>query len=100
VFGWEAQVAPDGSYTEWKLGDRVVGGMMAKPDTMPAEVPPYWGVYFAVTDVDDAVGKATALGGAVMVPGTDIEPGRFAVLADPTGAVFSVIALKEGLGRA
>ena len=28
----------------------------------------------------------------------DIEPGRFAVVTDPTGAAFSVIALKADLG--
>jgi predicted enzyme related to lactoylglutathione lyase len=27
----------------------------------------------------------------------DIEPGRFAVVSDPTGAVFAVIALKPEL---
>jgi hypothetical protein len=32
-----------------------------------------------------------------MMPGMDIEPGRFAVVADPTGAVFNVIALKAEL---
>jgi hypothetical protein len=97
VFGWDTRVTPDGSYTEWKLGDRTVGGMMAKPDTMPAEVPPHWMVYFAVNDVDATVGKASELGGAVVLPPMDIEPGRFAVVADPTGGVFSVIAMKEEL---
>ncbi len=29
-----------------------------------------------------------------MMPAMDIEPGRFAVVADPFGAVFNVIALK------
>ena len=28
----------------------------------------------------------------------DIEPGRFAVVADPTGAMFNVIAIKPGVG--
>jgi predicted enzyme related to lactoylglutathione lyase len=30
-----------------------------------------------------------------MMPPTDIEPGRFAVLIDPVGAVFNVLALKS-----
>jgi predicted enzyme related to lactoylglutathione lyase len=70
--------------------------MMAKPDMMPAEVPPHWGVYFTVADADAAVSKVAELGGAVMLPPMDIEPGRFAAVADPTGAIFSVIALREG----
>jgi len=32
-----------------------------------------------------------------MVPPTDIEPGRFAVLIDPVGAAFNVLALKAEL---
>ena len=64
---------------------------------MPAEVPPNWLVYFAVTDADAALARITELGGALMMGPMDIEPGRFAVVADPTGAVFAVIALKGDL---
>ena len=101
VFGWGAEGAgPPGGpvmYTEWKVGGRSVGGMMAKPDTMPAEIPPYWGVYFAVEDTDASVAKITELGGTVMMGPADIEPGRFAVVADPTGAMFSILKLKAEL---
>ncbi len=101
VFGWGAEGAgPPGGpvmYTEWKVGGRSVGGMMAKPDTMPAEIPPYWGVYFAVADADATVAKIEELGGSVMMGPEDIEPGRFAVASDPTGAVFSILELKEEL---
>ena len=50
------------------------------------------------SDADAAVAKVAELGGSVMMGPTDIEPGRFAVVADPSGAVFSVIALKADLG--
>ena len=98
VFGWEAEAqgpAGPGGYTEWKLGDRSLGGMMGRPPGMPAEAPPFWGVYFAVADTDASVAKATELGASVMMTPTDIEPGRFAVLIDPVGAVFNVLALKS-----
>jgi predicted enzyme related to lactoylglutathione lyase len=101
VFGWEAETqgaGGPGPYTEWKIGGRSVGGMMAKTPEMPAEMPPLWGVYFAVADADAAVAKVNELGGSVAMGPMDIEPGRFAVLVDPTGAVFSVIALKADLG--
>jgi predicted enzyme related to lactoylglutathione lyase len=99
VFGWGADTAGEGpsAYTEWKIGDRSVGGMMAKPAEMPAEVPPHWAVYFTVEDADAAAAKATGLGGSLIMPPMDIQPGRFAVLADPTGAAFNVIALKPEL---
>jgi hypothetical protein len=101
VFGWGANTqgaGPMGSYTEWQVDGRSVGGMMLKPPMLPAEVPPFWAVYFAVADTDVASARVTELGGSVMMPATDIEPGRFAVVADPTGAVFNIIALKPELG--
>jgi uncharacterized protein len=99
VFGWDASdMGPEGAppvYTEWKLGERSVGGMMLKHGDMPADMPPNWGVYFAVDDTDVTVAKAQELGGTVAVPPTDIEPGRFAVLVDDVGAVFNVLKLKS-----
>jgi predicted enzyme related to lactoylglutathione lyase len=52
------------------------------------------GVYFAVADTDATVAKAQELGASVFMGPTDIEPGRFAVLADNVGAVFNVLQLK------
>ena len=98
VFGWDAaDQGPPGeppAYTEWKLADRSVGGMMPKNDQMPAEMPPNWGVYFAVSNADATAEKAKELGGALLFGPTDIEPGRFAVIADNVGAVFNVLTLK------
>jgi predicted enzyme related to lactoylglutathione lyase len=99
VFGWDAedQGPPGGppAYTGWKVAGRDVGGMMLKQPDMPADMPPNWGVYFVVVDTDDTAATAKELGGAVFVEPTDIEPGRFAVLADNVGAVFNVLALKS-----
>lgn len=100
VFGWTTDPKGDGpvpEYTEWQVSGRSVGGMMEKPPTMPAEIPPHWGVYFAVADADAAAERVQELGGQVHVPPTDIEPGRFAAVADPLGGVFYVIALKPEL---
>jgi uncharacterized protein len=50
--------------------------------------------YFAVGDVDATCAQATELGATVHVPPRDIEGvGRFAVIGDPHGAVFSVIKM-------
>jgi predicted enzyme related to lactoylglutathione lyase len=96
VFGWTA--VPQGPYNEWQLDGTTVGGMMQTPDMVPAEVPAHWLVYFAVEDTDAAVARGQELGGSVIVPPMDIQPGRFATLTDPTGAMFAVITLKAGLG--
>jgi hypothetical protein len=51
-----------------------------------------WGVYFSVADADKAAEMVTALGGQVLNPPMDIPGiGRFAVVADPQGAIFSVM---------
>lgn len=97
VFGWGVDVHGEGpgAYYEWKLDDRSIGGMMLKPPQMPAEVPPHWAVYFNVADTDQASARVTELGGTVLVPAMDIEPGRFAIVMDPTGAAFNIIAMRE-----
>jgi predicted enzyme related to lactoylglutathione lyase len=96
VFGWTANTvaAGDGEYTEWQVKGRSIAGMMQKPPMMPAEVPPHWAVYFAVADADASIARVAELGGSVLMPPIDIEPGRFAVVADPYGATFNVIALR------
>jgi predicted enzyme related to lactoylglutathione lyase len=93
VFGWHGDTHPFGpsTYTEWKLGGPPIGGMIQMDARWPQDVPPHWMVYFAVDGCDDAVQRASDLGGTVSVPPTDIPPGRFAVLGDPSGAVFAVI---------
>jgi uncharacterized protein len=99
VFGWDGEdMGPPGgppAYTEWKLAGKSVGGMMAKNADMPADMPPNWGVYFAVADTDASVAKAQDLGGSVLMGPADIEPGRFAVVADDLGAVFNILRLKS-----
>jgi len=103
VFGWDADNhpgtdGPGGDYTEWKLGGKPLGGMMARPPQMPTEVPNHWNVYFAVDDTDKAVEHVKGLGGNVIQEPMDVEPGRFAILSDDQGATFSVITLKERMG--
>lgn len=93
VFGWGEQTSTDGGpmpYTEFRMGERSVAGMMAKPEGMPAEIPSYWMPYFQPADLDKMVGEATALGATVMVPPSPIPNGRFAVLTDPQGAAFGL----------
>ena len=79
-------------YTLLRAGGTEVAGVMQKTPEM-GEFPPYWGVYFAVADVDAAVAQAQSLGGTVTVPPQDIpDVGRFAGLMDPQGAAFTVFA--------
>ena len=95
VFGWTARPSevPGMDYTLFQLDGTTVAGVMAMTgDEWPADLPPHWMPYFEVTDPDASAARAQELGGRISVPPTTIPPGRFAVLSDPTGAVFSIIA--------
>ncbi len=97
LFGWSAKVSSMGpmQYTEWSNAGRSVGGMIETCGEWK-DVAPHWMAYFRVRDCDASFAQATELGGTVRVPPTDIpKVGRFAMLADPQGAVFSVIQLSE-----
>lgn len=101
VFGWgeKTNAFGEGSYTEFKVDGQSIAGMMPMGPQMPAAVPAHWLVYFTVTDTDGTVAKAQELGGNVMAPPMDIPMGRFAVLVDPFGAAFGVIAMGGGQGQ-
>lgn len=87
-------------YNVIEAGGTEVGGMMAWPPQDRGN-PPYWGVYVTVDDVDAAADKARELGGAIVVPLTDIPGvGRFCVIRDPQGAVISMITEKHDQARA
>lgn len=101
VFDWVAgrpqfEGAPD-TYTVWELAGKPVGGMMQMTDEhFPAEVPPHWGVCFAVANCDGTVAKARELGASVTVEPMDMPIGRFAGLIDPQGASFTVMQPAPG----
>jgi predicted enzyme related to lactoylglutathione lyase len=101
VFGWgfeDEESERAGTYTVWKAGEAMVGGMLdLNAIGMPAEVPPHWLVYFTVEDADTAVAKVRAGGGSVMLDPIDIPVGRFAVVADQFGAAFAVLRPSEQL---
>jgi predicted enzyme related to lactoylglutathione lyase len=80
------------NYTMAGPGAAIAGIMETPAEAKAMGVPPNWSAYVHVDDVDAAVGKAQQLGGSVFVPPTDIpDIGRFAVLADPTGAAIAVM---------
>jgi uncharacterized protein len=102
VFGWEAndmQMDGGGTYTEWRVEGRQVGGMLDMCGRVPDEVPPHWLVYFGSVDTDEAVAKVKELGGDVMFGPVDIEPGRMAVVKDPFGASFALMTPTEETQR-
>jgi predicted enzyme related to lactoylglutathione lyase len=97
LLGWTLKPGPVGNipYTVIEAGGQDIGGM-APPPPEQANMPPAWGVYITVDDVDATAEKAKALGGQVLVPPMDIETvGRFSLLQDPHGATFCVITYSQ-----
>src|SRR5436190_1067187 len=95
LLGWTPQEMPamPGAppYTVENLDDVGVAGVMQRGEAMK-EMPPNWTGYVCVDDCDAAAEKVKALGGSVLQPPLDIPGvGRFAVIADPGGAVSAIM---------
>lgn len=93
LFGWvtEEMDMGTGPYMVTKVGTTAVGGIMAPPPGAPP-MPPHWGCYVTVNNVDDTLARCIALGGTTLVPAMDVPGvGRMAVIQDPQGAVLSVM---------
>ena len=100
VVGWKTQPFPGGGdYLMWVGSQGPLGGVMSLPEeARKAGESPHWMAHVQVDDVDATAGLAKKLGGKVLHEPTDIpEVGRFAVLADPQGASFSVFTPNQAM---
>jgi uncharacterized protein len=91
VFGWTTKGE---GYLEWQLDGKTIGGCNdLNAIGMPEQIPAHWLVYFAVKNCDGSADRIKELGGTINMPPADIPGmGRFAVGADPQGAVFAVFS--------
>ncbi|MFD5052095.1 VOC family protein [Streptomyces tendae] len=91
LFGWYPETDPRqqaGGYTIARIDGAAVAALT--PLYQQGQ-PVAWNVSFAVRDADAAVRQVTAAGGVALQGPTDVfDAGRFAVAADPTGAVFQL----------
>jgi hypothetical protein len=95
LFGWRSFTRPyeTSTYTRFSLDDHEIAGMIEMDRSWPRDLPSHWLPYFAVDDCDEVASRAARLGGDVPVEPYDIpDIGRAAVLGDPHGAVFSIMA--------
>jgi hypothetical protein len=95
-FGWTKSDAVDmgamGVYQLFAHEGVQIGGMMTRPPNVPWS---YWGFYFNVPDVNEAIAKAKAGGGEVPHGPAPVPGGQFiAQCRDPQGAYFAVVAPK------
>jgi uncharacterized protein len=99
LFGWTFSPirAGDSDYAVASMGGRPVGGLIEKAVTAEQPRQSAWLTFIAVRDVDAAKRMALAHKGRVLVDARSYPArGRQAVLADPEGAVFAVLASSSG----
>jgi predicted enzyme related to lactoylglutathione lyase len=94
LFGWQQSQTMDmgemGTYYMFNRGERMMGGMMNKNEET-AEVPPNWGIYFRVDDINAATERVKANGGQILNGPMEVPGGDWIVNAmDPQGAAFSL----------
>ena len=95
VFKWHTHAVSDTAefrYTTLGEGESQQAGIMDASAWLPDSAPASWSVYFGVEDADAALAKVGELGGTVVVPAEDTPYGRLAQAADPTGALFKIVA--------
>jgi predicted enzyme related to lactoylglutathione lyase len=93
LLGWQFKDMDMGesTYTVINVDGQGVGGITSVPPNAQG-MPPTWGGYVTVDDVDAVVARVAGLGGRVLLAPTDIPTvGRFATIMDPQGATLSLI---------
>ena len=97
VVGWSTRDSGmEGmDYTLAYSGETQVAGLMSLP-AEAGEMPPMWMGYIFTDRIEDTLKDIAANGGAVHRPPQDIPGvGRFAVVADPHGAMFSLFSTED-----
>ena len=95
LFGWtwKASESSPMEYVEIHRGGQAIGGILPMKGEGRVGVPSHWIPYFLVGECEASVAKAAELGGGAVVPTTEIpHVGKFALLRDPLGAHFSILA--------
>jgi predicted enzyme related to lactoylglutathione lyase len=98
VFGWTAENAPVGEFKKhmlFKKDGREIAGMQPAAEGGREGTPEHWLTFILVEDAAKTVKEAKKLGGKVRTPITELPFGCFAVLQDPTNAVFAIFQLTE-----
>jgi predicted enzyme related to lactoylglutathione lyase len=89
LFGWtkaeDMDMGPMGTYRLFGAGgENSIGGMMTKPEQVPA---PSWGYYFAVEEIDAAIARVKDKGGQIINGPMEVPGGawiiQFALVAPP-----------------
>lgn len=92
VFGYEVEavVSADFDYLTLHLAGRPVAALHGVGQALPRRGT-HWMTHFEVEDTEEAARQVVELGGQVLQPPRDGSSGRLATVADPEGAVFTIV---------
>jgi predicted enzyme related to lactoylglutathione lyase len=92
LFNWQLEDFDTGMpYTMARVDGKDAAGIMSMPPDS-GKMPPMWGAYVTVDDVEVSAKQVVELGGKILLEPRDIpEVGRFCVISDPQGAALSII---------
>jgi hypothetical protein len=95
-YGWtKGQTMPMGPMGDYQLfqADGVdIGGMMKAPEN----VPPSWGYYFGVEDIDETVARVRANGGTILNGPMEVPGGAWIIqFTDPQGAYVCAVGRRK-----
>ncbi|MET9801679.1 VOC family protein [Streptomyces sp. NPDC006368] len=98
VFGYELDplVSADLDLVTLRVGDRAVASLHGVGAALPRDRGAHWMTWFRVADTDESARLVTELGGQVLEPPRDDPAGRLATVADPEGAVFTIVRSSTG----
>jgi predicted enzyme related to lactoylglutathione lyase len=93
-FGWETMhemdMGPMGTYRIFGADGVQMGGMMNKPENVPAS---HWGFYINVDGIDAAVERVEEHGGKVLMGPHEVPGGSWIVqCVDPQNASFALVS--------
>ncbi|WP_369146979.1 VOC family protein [Streptomyces sp. R44] len=93
VFGYEVEpiVSADHDYATLHVAGVPVASLHGVGNALPRDRGPHWMTYFEVADTDAAARLVVELGGQVLRPPREGTAGRLALVADPEGAVFTLV---------
>ncbi|MFE7778770.1 VOC family protein [Streptomyces sp. NPDC057445] len=93
VFGYgsEPVVSADFDYTTLHLEGRAVASLHGVGHALPRDRGSHWMTYFEVEDTDATAAEVVDLGGHVLHAPQEGTYGRLATVADPEGAVFTIV---------
>ena len=100
VVGWKKQPVPmdGGSYEDYGMGtpDGEAAGGVCHARGPNVGIPPQWMMYVSVADLEGSLAAVEAHGGRVVRPPPPAgAQWRFAVIADPSGAVLALMEMDK-----